>query len=273
MITSIGTVIDSPTTTETFLWHLLEDTRKLNARTAITVLTTSPVLVPALAPLGSVYLPPAALSADCDEAIAFTLAALGGAAADLAVAGVYGDLSRLASDLGKTEEIVDLFVIGPRSSWDIPWLHRNVIESLLLGSGTPLMLLPDDRRLPKWDRIVLGWQPSAEAVRSAHDLVALAKPGAGVDIVTIGAPDDGPSNKGSQKAISDFLLRHGFSPVSHWIDDGRDAAEQLQDFAVEAAADLLAVGGFGHSRIREIILGGVTHGLISEPRVPVLLSH
>jgi nucleotide-binding universal stress UspA family protein len=173
----------------------------------------------------------------------------------------------------KTDDIVDLFVVGAPSIWSIHWLRRRAIESLLLGSGTPLLLLPEEARLPQIDRAVLGWRLSAESIRMAHDLAMLAEPGAHIDIVTIGEPAAEGRTRLARYGIIDFFTAHGFEAECHWMDDGRAVKEQLQDFALAAHADVLAVGGFGHSRIREIFLGGVTHALVAAPRLPVLLTH
>ena len=100
----------------------------------------------------------------------------------------------------------------------------------------------------------------------------LLEPGARVDIVSCG---DKPSHDGDSRghgAVADYLDHHGFEAGSVWLDQRYDVAEQLQTYALEIGADLLAAGAFAHSRLRELVFGGVTAGLINQTRIPVLLS-
>lgn len=273
MITSLATIVDDPVKGAPFLEDLARETLDLGARLSVTVLTAAPMIAAEFAPLGTMYLPEADLEADARAEIARVRELLDAQDHDILVRGVYGDVNWLAHDMHKTDDIVDLLVVGAPSTWAVHWLRRRAIETLLLGSGIPLLLLPEEGRLPQIDRAVLGWRPSAESIRMARDLAMLAEPGAHIDIVTIGEPAVEGTGHPARCGIADFFTAHGFETECHSIDDDRTVEEQLQDFALAARADVLAVGGFGHSRIREIILGGVTHALVAAPRLPILLSH
>ena len=271
MIKSIATFLDDPIRAERFLGDLARDAHDLGASLDVTVLTAAPMAGAEFGPLGTLYYAEADLDHRAQDAIAAVRSIANGPADALSVKGVYGDINWLAHDMHKTDDIVDLFVIGPSLIWQSGRLRRHVVENLLLGAGTPLLLLPALHRLPRIRRATLGWRQSAEAIRVARDLIALAEPGATIDIVTVGeAPGDAKTDQG--RGMADFLDRHDFLTQCHRIDDGRPAAEQLQDFALKTRADLLATGGFGHSRLREIILGGVTRSLMSDPRLPVLMA-
>jgi len=110
-------------------------------------------------------------------------------------------------------------------------------------------------------------------VRAARDLMALAEPGAHFDIVTVNHEAATESDRhGGRCAIADYLTRHGFDAACHFINDGGTTAEQLQRFALTHKSDVLAIGAYAHSRIREILLGGVTRFLVHDARVPLLMS-
>lgn len=274
MIRTISTVVDEPGRAQRFLGSVLEHARARNIYTYLTVLTAAPLVAAELAPLGSLYIPENELRADAFEAIAALRAAIGGDRDTLLVKGIYGDVSWLAHDLRNDDDIADVAVIGPEDSWAVPWLRRRTIETLLMGSGTPLMLLPEGPGLPEFNRIVLGWKPSAQATRTVRAIVALAEPGAKVDIVTVGTkPAEEARTPQSHCGVADFLARHGFETECHWIEGEHSDAASLQDFATEVGADTLAVGGFAHSRVREIILGGVTRSLVRRARLPVVMVH
>lgn len=274
MIRSISTVIDDPDKGKVFLRELLERVRAEDIYTYLTLMTPAPMLSTRIAPFGGLYIPEAELRSDALAAIASVRAAARTDHDRMLVKGIYGDVSWLAHDLRNDDDLADLAVIGPEQSWNVPWLRRQAIETLLLASGTPLMLLPDGRTLPPLRHIVLGWKPSAQAVHAARAVVALAEPTARIEIVTVGsAPAESDRGPQARCGVADYLRRHDFEAECHWIDGSESEATTLQDFAIDRGADLLAIGGFGHSRIREIVLGGVTRDLICHCRLPVLMVH
>lgn len=272
MIKSIATFVDDPAQSEPFLTMLAQRARQLSIDLSITLLAPAPLIAAELAPFGSLFLPEAQLRADASDAVARIQAIVGRADDTVRFSTIYGDVAWLARELRDTRDVVDQFVIGPASAWRIHWLRRRVIETLLMASGTPLLLLPNGHEIGPVRRATFGWLPSGEAVRAAHDLVAMADAGASIDVVTVGPRPGSDAGPDARCAMADHFARHGFTACCHWIDDGREEDRQLQDFALAANADLLAVGGFGHSRIREIILGGVTASLVADPKVPILMS-
>ena len=274
MIRSISTVIDDPDKGQAFLCELLERARAADIYTYLTLMTPAPMLSTRIAPFGGLYIPEAELRSDALAAIASIRAAAGADYDRLLVKGIYGDVSWLAHDLRNDDDIADLALIGPEETWNVPWLRRQSIETLLLASGTPLMLLPQGRTLPALRHIVLGWKPSAQAVHAARAIVALADPAARIEIVTVGAaPAESDRGPKARCGVGDYLRRHGLEATCHWIEGADCEATALQDFAIERGADVLAIGGFGHSRVREIVLGGVTRDLIGHCRLPALLAH
>ena len=274
MVREILSFIDDAQTAEPFVTSLLELAKRLQARCEIGVLTAAPMLMPALAPLATLYMPEPVLRADNALQVERTRALVADAVDPVDVWGLHDSVGWLSADVRDTWRLADLILIGAQETWLTPWLRRRLIETLLVSSGTPILLLPPGRTLPPIRHAVLGWKPSAEANRVLHDLVALAEPGARIDVVTVGPEAQvTPGDTLPGSGIERHLARHGFAVAMHRIDDGRSAADQLQGFAVEHRADLVAIGGFAHSRVREIVLGGVTRTMIEDPSTPILTAH
>jgi nucleotide-binding universal stress UspA family protein len=170
---------------------------------------------------------------------------------------------------------VDLAVIGPASSWCSAKARRRVVEELVLRAGTPTIVFPTGWEPSRFSHAVLGWNNSPEASRAARALIPLLEPGATIDILIVdeskitAAPSTDPS-----RAIGDHLARHGFAVESHLRSstDGLVIENVLEQFARARGAQLLAVGGYSHSRLREGLLGGVTRSLIDAPGAVTLLA-
>lgn len=227
--------------------------------------------------MGAFYVTEDALRRDETEQIGRIHSLIEDVNCPVQVCGFHDDVAWLPGDVRRNRQITDLIVAGSIYSWEVPWLRRRVLETLLLSSGTPLLLLPDEHRaLGKVKHAVFGWKPSPEANRALHDLVAIAEPGATIDIVMIGENEHASDPRlEAATEVEQHLVRHGFEVTVHALQLGewQTIAGELQRFAVTQGADLLAIGGYAHSRIREVWLGGVTHDVIAEAELPVLLSH
>ncbi|WP_336975264.1 universal stress protein [Sphingobium aromaticiconvertens] len=168
----------------------------------------------------------------------------------------------------------DLLLIGGASAFENQKLRRRSLEAAVTGSGGPVLVLPDNAKLERVVRAVLGWDASSEARRTARDLIDVADPGAVIDVVCV---DPEPTAEGHGPApgsdIARHLARHGFKVDVHVISSsGKRVSAALQTVAHDTGADLLAIGAFAHSRVRDILLGGVTRDLIDDVTLPVLMS-
>ena len=199
-----------------------------------------------------------------------------GAKGPVDVRGFHDDVAWLPGDVRRSRQLADLIVVGSIYSWEVPWLRRRVLDTLLLSSGTPILLLPEDGTLEKVEHAVFGWKPSPEANRALHELVAIAEPGALIDVVMVDGgdhPHGGGVDAGAE--VVRHLTSHGFKVEVHVIqlEAWQTVAGVLQTFAIGRHANLLVIGGYAHSRMREVWLGGVTYDVIAETELPVLLSH
>ena len=274
MVRDILSFVDDADKGASFLQQLLMIAQEMGAHSKIGVLTAAPLMLPALAPYSSLYLPEIVLRADGEAQIGKVRGLVAHAADRTEVWGFHDSIGWLAADVRDSRQIADLIVIAAGDSWSAPWLRRRLAETLLLGGGTPILLLPPDPIFTKVEHAVLGWKPSAQSTRVLHDLVALAAPGARIDVLTIGGePEPDPSSDPPGSGVRDHLVRHGFAVEMHRCDDGGEIIDQLQAFALHQRADLLAIGGFAHMRITEVMLGGITRTAIDLPCLPILMAH
>ena len=197
--------------------------------------------------------------------------------AALAREGVMGEWRQVE---GTTPEILalhgryaDLLVLGqddPESD------HAGLLEAVLFDSGRPVLAIPFAGQFKSiGKRVLVGWNASREASRAVHDaLPLLAK--AESACVFLANPKRGLGAHGEEPGadIARHLARHGLKvEVAKAVADDVADSALLLNHASDMGADLLVMGAYGHSRLREFILGGVTRSLLREMTVPVLLSH
>lgn len=150
---------------------------------------------------------------------------------------------------------------------------REFFNSLLLESGRPVLLVP---AAPVWRKprhVVVAWQPKREATRAIHDAMPFLRAAESVDLVEVGdeRDEEGPS-PGSD--IAAHLARHGVKVRAVLLPAGDSVSASLLAHAHATGAGLIVTGGFGHSRFREWVMGGVTADLLATPcAMPILFSH
>lgn len=166
----------------------------------------------------------------------------------------------------------DLVVIGADQRGMMS--DRMVAENLLFEIGRPLLLVPaQHRKAFACNRVVVAWDNSKSAARALGDALALL-PNIQDLIFLIVGDDKAILSALDDTAVAALLRRRGISArVVRQKLNGRPIGSALQDGALELGADLMVMGGYGHSRLREFILGGATLSVFDDPRLPVLLSH
>lgn len=148
-----------------------------------------------------------------------------------------------------------------------------VAEGLIFDMGRPVLLLTEDAAGGTFDHVVVGWDGSRAAARALADALSICARAKNVTIASVvGDKDLQPGTPVAD--VLRHLARHDITAEAASIPaDGRNAGEALQAFCSEAAGDLLVMGAYGQSRIREFVLGGATRSVIANPTLPVFLSH
>ena len=151
-------------------------------------------------------------------------------------------------------------------------LSSDDIGAILIAAGRPLLLAPTAPPKPMSGTAVVAWKETAEAARAlaaAMPLLAKAE-----KIVVLSVTEGHEPAGSSLKRLAAQLAWHGLKTSARRIEAGKSgAAEALVAAAAKLEAGLLVAGGYGHSRLRELIFGGVTQRLLKGTGVPVLLFH
>ncbi len=182
-----------------------------------------------------------------------------------------------------TSEVPDVFIdyARLRDLTMIPIPEGNHVqqwyaESIIFGSGRPTIILPQARKGAgglKLDTIVLAWDFGRPAARVVADALPILEKAKRVFVVTI-INEKLIDTKRSGAELAKHLARHGINVVLDVIDAaGRNIGDVIESSVTSRNGDVLVMGAYGHSRIREFILGGATKSMLTRPPLPIFLSH
>ena len=167
----------------------------------------------------------------------------------------------------------DLVVVEQVEPGRPPTLN-DLAGAILAESGRPVVVVPGVQRdLARFDRIVAAWDGSQAAARAIGDAAPLLARAKHVEIVAAnGAALSQPVVNGGERIARRFT-RFGVDASFRRLPGDGDPANLLLSHAADASADMIVAGGYGHSRLREALIGGVTRTLLGSMTVPVFLSH
>lgn len=173
----------------------------------------------------------------------------------------------------------DLVVIGQIDPVEsLPSQRRDLPEYILLNSGRPVLIVPFAGKLDgAAKRIVIAWDGSKEAARAAVAALPFLSRANAVQIAIFKSRTeieiDGDHHPGPE--LARYLERHGIKTelIEQNAPAGVSIGDALLGLTRDANADMLVMGGYGHSRFREVLLGGVTRTVLSDMRIPTLMAH
>ena len=150
---------------------------------------------------------------------------------------------------------------------------RMVAEAVVFGSGRPMILLPSATDIAAFDHVAIAWDGSRVAARAVADAKPFLERASLVSVITV--VDEKPlkeQDAGERLAVA--LREHGLNAQAVPVGlENCPIADTLQRTAIGKGCQLLVMGGYGHSRIRDFVLGGATEGVLTNLLMPVLLSH
>jgi nucleotide-binding universal stress UspA family protein len=166
----------------------------------------------------------------------------------------------------------DLVVVGQAQREGGP-ADDLVIEGALFESGRPLVVVPYiQRRGITLERVLACWDGSRTAARAIGDAMPFLERAKAVEVVIVA--EERKSEEMTGANMSAHLVRHGVAASVKRIAKGDIAIQDaLLSYAADSGADFMVMGGYGHSRLREFILGGVTRGILASMTLPVLMAH
>jgi len=153
--------------------------------------------------------------------------------------------------------------------------ERWYAEAVIFGSGRPTLILPQKPRARgiELGTVAVAWDFSRAAARAVSDAMPLLEKANKVRIVTV-LNEKRLDGKHSAEELAKNLSRHGIDVVLDRVDaKGRPIGAVLEAYVASHESDLLVMGAYGHSRLREFVLGGATDSLLSKPPLPILFSH
>ena len=164
----------------------------------------------------------------------------------------------------------DLILTGLSSNDNV---LRRTAETVVFESGRPVMLLPEQHVIGEMDHVMIAWDDSRVAARAVNDARIFLERSTKVTVAVV-TDEKVLTDQSLGAKLADYLAAHGLT-VDHVKikSGGRPVAGVLQEEAARVGAGILVMGGFGHSRVRDFVLGGVTRGILEDLRMPVLFAH
>jgi nucleotide-binding universal stress UspA family protein len=182
-------------------------------------------------------------------------------------------LAGAAQTFGRIARRFDLSMVRQAEPGKSP-LEELVIEAALFDAGRPVLVVPYIQKAPlALDRVLVCWDGGRSAARAVGDAMPFLRHAKAVEVLVVQG-DAGKSDEIPGADVGEHLARHGLKvDVERIVATEGKVGDTILSHAADAGADFLVMGGYGHSRLREFILGGVTRGILGTMTVPVLMSH
>jgi nucleotide-binding universal stress UspA family protein len=170
----------------------------------------------------------------------------------------------------------DLVIIGQAGTGEFsPRQRSDFADYVVLNSARPVLVLPPGGvQHPPGTRVTLAWNGSNEAARAAASALPLLQHAHQVDLV-IFEPERQCDAHGQEPGadFARYLARHGVRVDVTVSEAGRDEGASLLAFAEDKGSDLIVMGAYGRSRFREILMGGMTRGVLAASTIPLWMAH
>jgi nucleotide-binding universal stress UspA family protein len=180
-------------------------------------------------------------------------------------------LAEASDQLGRFARRFDIVIIGQPEHGAA---GEIVEEGVLFESARPVIVVPFIHKGGlKLDRVMACWDGSRAAARAIADSLPILKKAKQVEVVIV-ANERAKSDEVSGADLGQHLARHDVKiEVKQMTSPDIDVASTILSYAADSSADLIVMGAYGHSRLREFVLGCVTRGMLEAMTVPVLMSH
>lgn len=191
------------------------------------------------------------------------------------VSGEYVELSLTGEVIGRRARHADLVLLGPSLLAD-DMISDSALDGALYRSGKPVLIVPESGKATLAPKTVLiAWDGSMEAARAVHCARSILQAAETVRIVLVD-PVAGDAGQGGEPGadLAAYLARLGIAvTVDRLPSGGKAVADVLLQHARDHAAEMIVMGAYGHSRLRERIFGGVTRSMLNDVEVPLFMAH
>jgi nucleotide-binding universal stress UspA family protein len=174
---------------------------------------------------------------------------------------------------GRASDLIIVGQTGREAPGDI--VARSLPQQVMLRSGRPVLIVPGAGDFPEIGRNVLvAWDGTRESAVALRDALRLLDKTSRVTLVSLRKANE-PEDLGRLYLAQtiDWLLRYGIRATARQYMTTIGVADSLLSCAASMGADLVVMGGYGHTRVRELVIGGVTHEILAHMTVPVLMAH
>ncbi len=175
-------------------------------------------------------------------------------------------------DFGRLARHFDMTIVG-QGDGETGSDDELMAEGALFRSGRPVCIVPNIHKgAAKFGKAMVCWDGGLPAARAIADTLDVLKRAGKVEIVSI-AGRNLPNEELPGFNITRHLSRHGISATLKKLPAAEDIGATLLSHAADTGADFMVMGGYGHSRLREFVLGGTTRTILNAMTIPVFMSH
>lgn len=187
----------------------------------------------------------------------------------------------VASEIAVHARYADMAILGQVDPGSPPIAGRHVVEHVVLACGRPVLVIPyigapmRNGAVEFGRNVMVAWNASREATRAVNDAMPVLEQSAHADLVVVN-PVHGSYGQGDEPGsdIALHLSRHGIDvEVQRFEVNDLEPGDTILARLADRDTDLLIMGAYGHSRMRELVLGGATRSVLGQMTVPVLMSH
>ncbi len=181
--------------------------------------------------------------------------------------------TEVLADIIHQARIADLIITSIHDKSDPLGSYYDVPIRLAMETGRPVLIVPAKTQIKSvGQRITIAWNDSRESTRAVFDALPLLRTAVSVEIVAINSTQDSAINPGQD--LASVLSRHGVNASAMQANAASGSeGDELMAALARHESDMLVMGCYGHSRLREMVLGGVTKYVLAHAAMPVLLSH
>jgi nucleotide-binding universal stress UspA family protein len=151
--------------------------------------------------------------------------------------------------------------------------NKKTAETIIFGSGRPTILLPEAEPARKLRNVAIAWDGSRVAARAVADAHQVLRRASNITVLTVMREKPLEQMDAAALLVQGLHARGLAAKALTFEAKDRPIEVSLQEHALEIGADLMIMGAFGHSKLRDFVLGGATKGILSDVRLPILLSH
>jgi nucleotide-binding universal stress UspA family protein len=167
--------------------------------------------------------------------------------------------------------VADLLVVGRAREGEA--VAMDILEAALMESRRPVLIAPAEAPQKTSDTIAIAWKDTPEAARAVAAALPFIAAAKRVIILSAEEGDERSGQPSCERLLHALLWHNPATSVQRLQGNARPPAEIVLDEAAAAGADLLVMGGYGHSRLREVAFGGFTRHMLTKCRLPVLMAH